>query len=274
VPACSLNYASVVPTQIHAILDADAARGHASALESLSVLVSNAAPLPQATKHRLIERLPHASLFDSYGATELGMVAHLRPEEMLQREHCVGLAAPGVELRIVDERGRDSPRGDVGRIVVRSPWLFTGYFGDEDATAHAWIGDWCGVGDLGRQDADGYLYLVDRLHNVINSGGQNIYASEVEQALYSHPAVAEAAVVGVPHTYWGEAVYAVVRLRSGTSLSAEQLVEHCAGQLARYKLPKRVEFWDELPQSAAGKVLHREIRERLRREAQAVPVAP
>lgn len=273
VPAHHLNYASLVPTQIHAILEADGAGGGGCPLGSLRVLVSNAAPLPQATKYRLIERLPQARLFDSYGATELGMVAHLRPEEMLSREHCVGLAAPGVELRVVDEEGRDVPPGDVGQIAVRSPWLFTGYLDDPAATAQAWIGDWCSVGDLGRQDAEGYLYLVDRLHNVINSGGQNIYASEVEQVLYAHPAVAEAAVVGVPHPYWGEAVNAVVRLRGGASVSAAQLVEHCAAHLARFKLPKRVEFWDELPQSAAGKVLHREIRERLSREARAAPVA-
>jgi steroid-24-oyl-CoA synthetase len=169
-----------------------------------------------------------------------------------------------MEVRIVAADGGDAPTGEVGEIWLRGPTVVRGYFNQPEATAAAFTDGWFHTGDLGRLDGEGYLYVVDRLKDVIIRGGENIYAAEVEAVLYEHPDVVEAALVGLPHERLGEEVGAVVRARPGSTLGATDVQAHVAARLAAFKVPSRV--WvvtEELPRNAAGKVLKRELRETL-----------
>jgi acyl-CoA synthetase (AMP-forming)/AMP-acid ligase II len=160
------------------------------------------------------------------------------------------------------EDGLPVPAGDKGEIVLRGPKVFKGYWRDPDATAAAFAGGWFHTGDIGVLDEDGYLFIVDRLKDMIVSGGENIAGSEVERVLYEHDGVLEAAVVGRPDGRWGEVPVAFVVLRPGNGTTADDLVAHCAGQLAKYKMPKQVTFLEALPRNPSGKVLKRELREK------------
>ncbi len=159
-----------------------------------------------------------------------------------------------------DEEGRPVPAGERGEIVLRGPKVCKGYWRDPDATARAFAGGWFHTGDIGVRDDDGYLFIVDRLKDMIVSGGENIAGSEIERVLYEHHAVLEAAVVGRPDERWGEVPVAFVVLRPGGSATAEELVQHCRRELARFKVPKDVTFLDALPRNPSGKVLKRELR--------------
>ena len=166
------------------------------------------------------------------------------------------------EIRIVDEQGRDVPVGEAGEIVARSDRVMKGYWKAPEETAETIKSGWLYTGDVGRMDEDGYIYIVDRKKDMIISGGENIYSREVEEVLYMHPAILEAAVVGVPDEKWGESVKAVVVLKQGASASEEELIDFCREYLASYKKPRSVEFWDSLPRTGSGKVRKNEIRER------------
>lgn len=164
-----------------------------------------------------------------------------------------------MQLKIVDEHGSELPAGEVGEVAAKGPNIMQGYWRKPEQTAEVLRDGWYHTGDLGRMDADGYLYLVDRAKDMIVTGGENVYCSEVEEALYKHPAVLEAAVIGVPDGKWGEAVHAVVVQRE--PVSADELIEFCRGHIAGYKLPKGITFSEtELPKSGPGKILKRELR--------------
>ena len=165
--------------------------------------------------------------------------------------------------RVVDDEMRDVPVGAVGELVVRGPQVMTGYWNRPDANTEAFAGGWFHTGDLAKWDAEGRLYIVDRKKDMIITGGENVYSREVEEVLYQHPAVAEAAVVGVPDVHWGENVVAVVQLRPGATATPEELIALCRSQLAGYKKPKQVVFRDELPKTASGKILKRDLRAEL-----------
>ena len=228
---------------------------------ALRTIISNAAPLPQPMKERIVEYFGDGLLFECYGSTEASIVCNLRPPDQLRKERCVGQPFPCTEVRLLDEDGEEVGVDEVGELHSRSPYLFNGYWKRPLDDARALKDGWCTAGDLARRDEEGYLYIVDRKNDKIISGGVNIYPREVEEALARHPAVAEAAVYGVPDDYWGEAVRASVVLREGSRASAEELTAACESVLARYKLPKRIEFAERLPRNAAGKVLRRELRE-------------
>jgi fatty-acyl-CoA synthase len=172
----------------------------------------------------------------------------------------VGRAVQYLELDIWDEDGAPVARGERGEVVLRGPKVFKGYWRDPDATATAFAGGWFHTGDIGVQDDDGYLYIVDRLKDMIVSGGENIAGSEVERVLYEHGSVAEAAVVGRPDERWGEVPVAYVVLRPAATTAPDELIEHCRTQLARFKVPKAVTIVDALPRNPSGKVLKRELR--------------
>ena len=172
----------------------------------------------------------------------------------------VGRPCLYLELDIWDEDGTSVAAGERGEIVMRGPKVFKGYWRDPDATATAFAGGWFHTGDIGVRDEDGYLFIVDRLKDMIVSGGENIAGSEVERVLYEHPAVLEAAVVGRADARWGEVPVAFVVLRSDSAVTADELVEHCRAQLAKFKVPKDVSFLDALPRNPSGKVLKRELR--------------
>jgi len=258
----------MVPTHFHAILSLGSARHRRYDASSLRTLISNAAALPQATKEAVIERFGDGILHEMYGSTEGCAVTNLRPADQLRKKHCVGQPFPCTEIRLLDPEGRDVPDGEIGELFSRSPYLFNGYWRRPEATAATFRGEWFSAGDLARRDDEGYFYIVDRKHDMVISGGVNIYPREVEEVLATHPAVDQVAVVGVPDPYWGEAVQAFVVLRQGATVSDDDLKRHCAPFLARFKLPKRVAFVESLPRNAAGKVLRRELRERAKRNAE------
>ena len=176
-------------------------------------------------------------------------------------EGSIGVPLPGQRLRLVDPSGDDALIGDAGEIWVQGPNVFAGYWDDPDATAQALTPDgWLRTGDVAVVDDDGFLFLVDRVKDLIIVSGFNVYPAEVEEVLASHPAVARAAVIGVPHPHSGEAVKAYVVTDAGTSVEEDELIAHCEAHLARYKCPQKVMFVDEIPQSATGKVLRKELR--------------
>ncbi len=199
-----------------------------------------------------------------FGLTETAPTCTLIPAaDAFRKAGSAGKATLHVEVRVVDEDGRDAPPGEVGEVWTRGPNLFSGYWRRPDATAEALAGGWFHTGDLARLDEEGFLYIVDRKKDMLISGGENIYPAEVEDVLYRHPAVAEAAVIGVPHERWGEVPRAVVVRKGGAALTAEELIAFCDGKLARYKIPKSVVFVETLPRNAAGKVLKRLLREQV-----------
>jgi acyl-CoA synthetase (AMP-forming)/AMP-acid ligase II len=182
--------------------------------------------------------------------------------EAERRLGSAGIPRTDIELRIVDLDGRDLPDGEVGEILIRGATVMKGYWANPTATEETIRDGWLHTGDLGYRDRDGYVYLVDRARDVIVSGGNNVYAREVEEALLTHPEIVEAAVIGVPDPYWGESVHAIVAVRPGSALGEEDVIRHCRTMLASYKKPRSVEFVSELPKNAYGKVLKRELRER------------
>ncbi len=196
----------------------------------------------------------------AYGQTEMsGATTLLKGPDATRKMGSVGKPMLGAELRVVDERLRDVATGEVGEVVYRGPNVMAGYHGNPDATAEAFAGGWFHSGDLARLDDEGYLWLVDRKKDLIISGGENVYPAEVERVLREHPAVADAAVVGVPHPRWVETPLAFVL--ASADVGEEDLLAHCRERLAGFKKPSAIVFLDELPRNAGGKVLKRVLRE-------------
>jgi fatty-acyl-CoA synthase len=230
-------------------------------LSSLEKVYYGASIMPVPVLHELRERLPRARPYNCYGQTEIAPLATvLRPEEHDARPASCGRPALNVETRVVDPDMNDVPPGTHGEIVHRSPHLLTGYWNKPEETAEAFAGGWFHSGDVGYFDEEGYLYIVDRIRDVINTGGVLVASREVEEVLFAHPAVSEVAVVGLPDDKWIEAVSAFVVLRSGHAVDEATLVAFARDHLAPYKLPKRVVFVDGLPRNTAGKLLKRELR--------------
>ncbi|HUO48304.1 MAG TPA: AMP-binding protein [Acidimicrobiales bacterium] len=233
-------------------------------LSSIELCAIGSAPLPPATLRAMQERMPEASVSNSYGMTEAGPAYCAMPKgESLKRIGSVGQPMAPLELRFVDEDGEDVPSGEVGEILLRMRGREREYYENPEATAEMWAGGWLHTGDLGRLDEDGYLYIVGRKKDVIIRGGNNVHAQDVETVLHDHPDVVEAAAVGVPHEVLGEDVAAVVVLSPGAAVTPDELREFCAGRLADYKVPRRIELADELPRNATGKVLKAQLRDRL-----------
>lgn len=233
-------------------------------LRSLSRLTYGASPMPRPILDRLRADQPQLRLFQGYGMTEsAALVSVLKPEDH-EREDKLGSAGQPVQGTVVtiqDALGNVLPVGEVGEVCVRGGQFMSEYWRRPDETAEAFRDGWYHTGDAGRLDEEGYVFLVDRTKDMIVSGGENVYSTEVEQALASHPAVAQVAVIGVPHDVYGEAVHAVVVRAPGQEVTAAELVAHAKGLIAGYKVPRSVEFRDEpLPLSGAMKVLKRELR--------------
>jgi fatty-acyl-CoA synthase len=232
-------------------------------LTSVRFIINGGEKMPVPLIERIMRAFPNARLADAYGLTET-----VSGDTFLDREHViskigsVGKPVMHLEVRIVDEAGHDVAPGATGEIALRGPKVFKQYWRDDEATANAIRDGWFHTGDIGRIDPDGFLYIEDRKKDMILSGGENIASPEIERAIYEHPAVLEAAVVGVPDARWGEVPKAFVVVRTGASVSADALTAHCATRLAKFKVPKHVEFVDELPRNPSGKILKRELRER------------
>ncbi len=253
--------ALLVPTMIQMLVD-DPAVGDYD-LSSLLHLIYGASPISEAVLERARKVFPAVGFTQGYGMTELSPTATLltpadHDDPVLRRS--AGRAAPHVEVRIVDLDGREVPRGEVGEVVVRGDNVMLGYWNRPDDTAAAVRDGWMRTGDGGRMDDNGYVFIVDRIKDMIITGGENVYSAEVENALAKHPAVAAVAVIGVPDPDWGERVHAVVVLLPGQNVTEEQLRAHCKTLIAGYKAPRSVDFVDAMPMSGAGKILKRELR--------------
>ncbi|GCD96516.1 fatty acyl-CoA synthetase [Embleya hyalina] len=221
-----------------------------------------AAAMPVEVLGELRRRLPQLRLYNFYGQTEMSPVATiLGPDEQERKAGSAGRAGLNVQTAVVDDEDRPVPPGEVGEIVHRGPHTMLGYWNDPDRTAEAFRNGWFHSGDLGVLDAEGYLTVVDRKKDMVKTGGENVAGREVEEAIHAHPTVAEAAVFGVPHPYWIEAVTAVVVPRPGEQITAEEVIEHCRTRLAGFKVPKYVVIAESLPKNPSGKILKRQLRD-------------
>lgn len=256
-----VNATVLVPTMIQLLVDHPAVAEHD--LGSLHTVLYGASPIPQALLERAMKTIPSAAFAQAYGMTELSPVATLLgPDQHTAggRLRSAGRAAPHSELAIMDENDNVLPVGQVGEVVVRGGHVMLGYWNRPEDTARAIRDGWMHTGDGGYLDDDGYLFITDRIKDMIVTGGENVYSAEVEHALASHPAIASCAVIGVPDQDWGERVHAVVVLAPGCEVTAAELREYAKTHIAGYKAPRTVEFVAALPVSGAGKVLKRELR--------------
>jgi fatty-acyl-CoA synthase len=231
---------------------------------SITKCTTGASILPDETKIKLLKLFPNIQgIYDLYGCTEASpSMTILQAKDTLRKKECVGPALPFLEIKIVDDQDQSLPAGEVGEIICRGPNVMKGYYKDPQATKGALKGGWLYTGDLGRMDEEGFVYVVDRKKDMIISGGENIYPREIEEILYHHPKIQDAAVIGIPDPLWGESVKAFVALKKGEVMREEEVIEYCKNHLASYKKPKTVEFLNALPRNPSGKVLKTMLREK------------
>ncbi|MEU9888905.1 long-chain-fatty-acid--CoA ligase [Sphaerisporangium sp. NPDC051011] len=259
-----ISSTTLVPTVVRRVLDHLESTGRR--LPSLRSLAYGGGPISEAVLAQAARVLPAVALSQRYGMTELGPIATIlgpadhRDPSHPERLRSAGKAAMHAEVRVVDPDDEELPTGAVGEIVVRGANMMTGYWRRPEETAAALRNGWMHTGDVGYLDGAGYLYVVDRLKDMIVSGGENVYSTEVEKVLATHPAVHECAVVGVPDSEWGERVHAVLVLNDGAGVTLDELREHCSAQIARYKAPRSFEVVRSLPVSPIGKILKRQLR--------------
>ncbi|MBX6396427.1 MAG: AMP-binding protein, partial [Alicyclobacillaceae bacterium] len=234
-------------------------------LSCLEKCYYGAAIMPVEVLKELHRRLPRARFWNCYGQTEVAPLALvLQPEDQLRKAGAAGKPCINVETKIVDDEGREVPPGTVGEIVHRTSHAMIGYFHDPEKTAAAFADGWFHSGDLGVMDEEGYVTVVDRKKDMIKTGGENVASREVEEVIYQHPAVAEVAVIGVPHPYWIEAVTAIVVPKAGVQVTEEEILAFCKERLSKFKAPKFVVLTDALPKNPSGKILKRQLREMYR----------
>ncbi len=259
----------MVPTMINMVVHHPDLHKHD--LSSLETVMYGASPMPEAVIKRALQKLPHTRLCQAYGQTEAApILTMLRPEyhtvdtqsPYQGKLQSAGQAVPGVELAILDSNNEPVPQGEVGEVCARGPNVMLGYRNLQEQTAATLKQGWLHTGDGGRMDEDGFLYIVDRVKDMIISGGENVYSAEVENVLFQHPAVAQCAVIGVPDDKWGERVHAIVVLKQASHADESELIAHCKAAIASYKCPRSVTFREEpLPLSGAGKILKTELRQ-------------
>ncbi len=257
------TFTSLVPTHYVMMLGLPAAVRAQQNLDKITKLLISSAPARPDTKRAVMEMFPHSGLHEFYGATETGWVTMLHPHEQFANLGSVGRECIGsAPIRLLDETGQEVPDGEIGELHSSTPYTFDGYWKSPVKTQQAFRGDYCTVGDMARRDADGFIHLVDRKSNMIISGGENVYPSEVEALVGSHPLVKEVAVIGLPDEKWGERVHAVVVAHEGALLTEADLVEWAKERAAGYKRPRSYAFVaeTELPRNGLGKLLYRELK--------------
>jgi fatty-acyl-CoA synthase len=272
-----ITFTSLVPTHYVMMLGLPPAVRARHDLSRVSKLLVSSAPARRETKLAIMESFPNSRLFEAYGSTEAGLVTLLRPEEQFDKLGSIGREIVGTSrLRLLDAEGREVPEGEVGELFARTPTAFDRYWNKPEASARAFRDGYCTAGDMGRRDADGFYTLVDRKSNMIITGGEKVYPSEVEAALAGHPDVQEVAVIGLPDAKWGEAVTAVVVPRPGSAPSAGEVTEWVRGKLAGFKCPRAVRFIgdEDMPRTATGKILHRVLRDRFAPAGTIPPAKP
>ncbi|MGE0733186.1 MAG: long-chain-fatty-acid--CoA ligase [Alphaproteobacteria bacterium] len=237
-------------------------------LAKLDRVYYGASPMPEAVVRRTMQVMPHVELTQLYGQSETSPCLTYNPPEYHAVEgpragklKAAGRAVYAADLAILDDAGKEVPRGTVGEVCVKSPLVMLGYWNKPEQTAQALRDGWLHTGDGGYMDEDGFIFIVDRMKDMIVTGAENVYSVEVENAVYQHPAVAECAVIGVPDDKWGERVHAIVRLKPGASATEAAIVAHCKTLIAGFKCPRSIEIrMEPLPVSGAGKILKTELR--------------
>lgn len=260
-----VSHTLLVPTMIGMLLNSETF--DPKRLSSLGSMLYGASPMPEGLLTDLITRMPHLKIMQGYGQTELApIVTTLQPEFHVlggnnSKLRSAGRPAPGTEIKIVDEDNNPVARGEVGEIAARSMGVMQGYWKLEEQTASTLKDGWVHTGDGGYMDEDGFIFIADRIKDMIVTGGENVFSAEVESAISTHESVAEVAVIGIPDDKWGEAVHAIIVPKEGFAPTLDEIVEHCRRLIANYKLPRSVALREEtLPVSGAGKVLKRDLR--------------
>ena len=264
-----VTFTSLVPTHYIMTLSLPEAVKASYDVSRVRKLMISSAPARRDTKLAIMEYFANSQLYELYGSTEAGWVTLLRPDEQIDHLGSVGREWTGSgPVRMLDPEGREVADGEVGELFSCTPYAFDGYLNDPVKTAEALRGDYCSVGDLARRDGQGFIHLVDRKSNMIISGGENIYPSEIEGVLGRHPGVQDVAVVGLPHEKWGESVHAVIVLHEGAAATEAGILDWCRDKMAGYKRPRAITFLkeNEMPRTATGKILHRVLRDKLARE--------
>lgn len=227
--------------------------------QSIRMCISGGASISAELLHKFENKF-NVSILEGYGLSETAPLVAINPLKGTRKPGSIGLNIPAVQSKVVGEFGKELPRGEVGELVVQGPNVMKGYLGMPETTSAAFNDGWFYTGDLATMDEEGYIYIVDRKKDIIIVGGYNVYPREVEEVLYQHPAVVEAAVIGVPDGEYGESVKAFVVVKD-ERITMNDIIQFCQDRLVKYKLPKRVEFFKELPKNSTGKILRRELRE-------------
>ncbi len=248
-----------VPTHFHAIFALDQSLLDECRSEALHTIISNAAPLPQTMKEKIIGHFGPI-LHETYGSTEASIVSNLRPMDQLRKQACVGQPFPGTRVEIRNAEGGICGPDEVGELFATSSCLFNGYWKKPEATAEAFQDGWVTVGDLAKKDAEGHLYIVDRIKDMVISGGINIYPRDIEEVLIQHPDITDVAVIGVPDEKWGERLKAFVVPVPGTTPDEESILAFCDGRISSMKTPREYALIEQLPRNASGKVLKTDLR--------------
>lgn len=257
------TFTSLVPTHYIMTLDLPAAVRHQYNVDAVTKLMISSAPARRDTKLAIMDYFRNSGLFELYGSTEAGWVTMLHPDKQFTKLGSVGRECVGSRpIRLLDSAGNEVAEGEAGELYSCNAYTFDGYWKLPEKTKEAFRGDYCTVGDLARRDEDGYIFLVDRKSNMIISGGENVYPSEVEALLVAHPKVKDAAVIGVNDEKWGERVHAVIVARDGEMPTHEEILDWCKTRIAGYKRPRSLSFIreEEMPRTATGKILHRVLR--------------
>ncbi|MBI5568779.1 MAG: AMP-binding protein [Desulfomonile tiedjei] len=263
-----ITFVSLVPTHYIMILSLPDDIKKRYDVSSMRQLLISSAPARKDTKVAILEFFKNAELWEAYGSTEAGLVTLCRPPDQLRKLGTIGQEIFGVDrIKVLDEEGNEVPDGQVGELYARTPMLFKEYWNLPGKTKEVFCGEWFTAGDMCFRDPDGFYVLVDRKANMIITGGENVFPSEVENAVGAHPAVKDVAVIGIPHDKWGEAVHAVVILQEGAEATEElknEIKRMAKTKIAGYKVPKTLNFIDddEMPRTGTGKILHRILRER------------
>ena len=252
---------TMVPTMINRIIGLPLDVFKQFDLSSLKMIISGASPLPTSSKEWILKHLPQVELYEFYGATECGLISILYPEDQHRKTRCVGQPVIQTEIRILDENRNVLPAGEVGEIFIKNLTTIDSYHNLPEENKTCFEDEFITLGDMGRMDEEGYLYIVDRKKEMIISGGVNIFPREIEDVIMGHPAVQEAAVIGVPDRDWSEQVKAVIELKPGAEATGREIMDYCRERVADFKTPKSVDFMAELPKTPSGKSLKREIRD-------------
>lgn len=263
-----VTFVSLVPTHYIMILSLPDAIKNKYDVSCMRQLLISSAPARRDTKVAILEFFKNAELWEAYGSTEAGLVTLCRPEDQLRKLGTIGQEIFGIDrIKVLDEEGNEVPDGEVGELYARTPMLFKEYWNLPEKTKEVFCGEWFTAGDMCYRDSDGFYVLVDRKANMIISGGENVYPSEVEDAVGAHPDVRDVAVIGIPHDKWGESVHAVVILdeeKEPTDGLKTEIQRFTRNKIAGYKVPKTIDFIDEddMPRTGTGKILHRILREK------------